>query len=527
MNYDYTIRGWLSSINKSYVNNGSSTANYFGEDIFYDYGFTTTYLNGNISGVKWKSAGDNIARAYGYSYGPENRLTKADYSQKNSPGADWTNNKLDFSVSGLKYDAGGNILAMKQTGVNVNTITTIDSLKYTYNANTNQLKKIADGISDPTNWGDFKDTTSTGDDYDYDVNGNMVRDNNKHIHSSGGGNGISYNFLDKPTSINVNGKGTIGYTYDAGGALLQKVITDTKLNTETVITYIGSFVYQKVLPSSGNINSVPDTLQYVLHEEGRIRWSYNGANPSGHFVYDYFLKDHLGNIRSVITDEQDTSFYPPASLETATIANEKNYYTGLDDGVVNKSTVSGYPSNDSYTSPNDYIQQLRGDGVKVGAGILLKVMAGDTISVHASSWYNDGGSTPGTPVTPLGNIVSSILGSLPGVSGGKFADGSVANSMINPSVNSFLNERNATENTSHPRSWLNIIVLDEQLKPVITGDGNNSYFEQVGSSGGSSVQQYNPQRPITKNGYVYIYVSNELRSNQRDNKKINMHELNS
>ncbi|MBS1746924.1 MAG: hypothetical protein JST21_12205, partial [Bacteroidetes bacterium] len=69
--------------------------------------------------------------------------------------------------------------------------------------------------------------------------------------------------------------------------------------------------------------------------------------------------------------------------------------------------------------------------------------------------------------------------------------------------------------------------LDEQLKPVITNDGNNSYFEQVGSSGGSSVQQYNPQRPITKNGYVYIYVSNELRSNQRDNKKINMHELNS
>jgi hypothetical protein len=303
-------------------------------------------------------------------------------------------------------------------------------------------------------------------------------------------------------------------------------ITDTKLNTETVITYINGFVYQKILPSSTNASTVPDTLQYVLHEEGRIRWSYNGANPSGHFVYDYFLKDHLGNIRSVITDEQDTSFYPPASLETATIANEKNYYTGLDNGVVARSSISGYPSNDYYTNPNDEVQQLRGDGVKIGAGILLKVMAGDTINVHASSWYNDGGSTPGTPVTPLGNIVSSILSSLPAISGGKFADGSVANSMINPSVNSFLNERNATENSAHPRSWLNIIVLDEQLKPVITGDGNNSYFEQVGSSGGSSVQQYNPQRLITKSGYVYIYVSNELRSNQRDNKKINMHELN-
>ncbi|MBS1747311.1 MAG: hypothetical protein JST21_14175, partial [Bacteroidetes bacterium] len=89
---------------------------------------------------------------------------------------------------------------------------------------------------------------------------------------------------------------------------------------------------------------------------------------------------------------------------------------------------------------------------------------------------------------------------MPIASGDKFVSGQVSNSMINPSVNNFLNQRNATENTSHPRSWLNIIVLDEQLKPVITNDGNNSYFEQVGSSGGSSVQQYNPQRPITKNG---------------------------
>jgi hypothetical protein len=86
---------------------------------------------------------------------------------------------------------------------------------------------------------------------------------------------------------------------------------------------------------------------------------------------------------------------------------------------------------------------------------------------------------------------------------------------MNPSVTSFLATRDATGNTARPDSWLNIIVLDEQMNPVMTNDGNNSYFAQVGGSGTSSVVQYNPSRPITKNGYVYIYVSNELRSNQR------------
>ena len=70
-------------------------------------------------------------------------------------------------------------------------------------------------------------------------------------------------------------------------------------------------------------------------------------------VYDYFLKDHLGNIRSTITDDQRVDGYVDASLETATLNNEKLYYDNLDEGRINKSLVSGYPS-DTYTNPNGY-----------------------------------------------------------------------------------------------------------------------------------------------------------------------------
>ena len=68
--------------------------------------------------------------------------------------------------------------------------------------------------------------------------------------------------------------------------------------------------------------------------------------------YDYFIKDHLGNVRMVLTEQQQTDAYPVASLETARLAIEKLYYAGLDTGRVNKSTVSGYPT-DTYTNPND------------------------------------------------------------------------------------------------------------------------------------------------------------------------------
>lgn len=33
------------------------------------------------------------------------------------------------------------------------------------------------------------------------------------------------------------------------------------------------------------------------------------------FAGDFFLKDHLGNIRMVLTDEQQVNYYPTATLD--------------------------------------------------------------------------------------------------------------------------------------------------------------------------------------------------------------------
>ena len=90
----------------------------------------------------------------------------------------------------------------------------------------------------------------------------------------------------------VTGKGTISYTYDATGNKLQKTTVDNTVSpTKTTTTsYIAGAVYEN------------DELQFLHQEEGRIRRS----TTSGNFVFDYYLKDHLGNVRMTLTDDNTT-----------------------------------------------------------------------------------------------------------------------------------------------------------------------------------------------------------------------------
>ena len=112
-----------------------------------------------------------------------NRLTKADFTQYTSSA--WnTNAGLDFSVSNLTFDANGNILTMDQKGWKLSGSALIDQLSYTYQSNSNKLQQVADNVNDNNSkLGDFKydATTKTSTDYTYDVNGNLVADNNKKI----------------------------------------------------------------------------------------------------------------------------------------------------------------------------------------------------------------------------------------------------------------------------------------------------------------------------------------------------------
>ncbi len=72
-------------------------------------------------------------------------------------------------------------------------------------------------------------------------------------------------------------------------------------------------------------------------EKGRIRAVYAIAQmPSlpTNFVYDYFLKDHLGNVRMELVEEQQIHHYPITTLVSYALIQEQKYYTIADSEMV-------------------------------------------------------------------------------------------------------------------------------------------------------------------------------------------------
>jgi RHS repeat-associated protein len=503
--YTYNIRGWLLSINKAYVEGGSNSDQYFGEEFGYDknagLGSFTAQYNGNLSGVIWKGEGDQTKRKYDFTYDAINRLTGASFSQyvsgSGSSAVFDRSAGIDYSSS-QSYDPNGNILTLLQKGWKLGGSQAIDSLTYAYQTGSNKLARVTDGVTDTSlRMGDFRNGTNTGDDYAYDGNGNLIADSNKHISN------ISYNYLNLPSVISVSGKGSIAYTYDAMGNKINKITVDSTLTTPVTTTtlYLANCVYQN------------DSLIYVNQEDGRMRISSNLGGPLPIGIFDYYIKDQVGNARMVVTEETQTDAYPDCSLEAAKRSLENLYYDIPTGTQVYRTTVPGYP-NDGYTSPNDSIQLLSGGtgGNKVGSSIVIKVMAGDSVNLRATSWYRKNGATPGSPTSsPLSSLVNILATGITGADPSHFSPVPLQQpGVLDPGVSSFLSGVTSNYNTdsTKPKAYLNWILFDEQFHPVITNDGKNSGFDRVGVD--TILKTHNLVGiPLTKSGYLYVYVSNE------------------
>jgi RHS repeat-associated protein len=557
LDYKYNIRGWMQGINRGYANPnyGTESTNqanrWFGMELLYDYGFAKNQYNGNISGIRWKSTGDDEQRAYGFDYDNVNRLLKADFNQYSSSA--WnTTAGIDFSLSNMTYDANGNILTMTQKGLKLNTSAIIDQLTYTYTLNTNKLIKVTDNPAVPADngkLGDFKDgSNGTGNDYTHDVNGNMTLDHNKAISS------ITYNYLNLPLVITTS-KGTVTYTYDATGNKQKKVTNETgatvvyngtsytAVTITTTIMYIGGAVYETKTYSNAALSALQytDRLQFIGHEEGRIRYKYQTSS----FEYDYMIKDHLGNVRMVLTEEQQQDQYPAATLEgtysaappdAASMINyEKKFYTINNTYVVNSSTMPGWsagidyqnnngnpPPNSSYpggttptaTATSAKVYKLNATTNKTGLGMVLKVMAGDKIDIHGKSYYqsattyNNANST----LLSLADVIGAFIGS-PDNAGfiGKGITSPTMQTINTGLVPTTFFRGNDNTSSSVPKAYINYLFFDDQFK--YAGGG----FSRAGTSGTVKNHWFTDavlqNIAVPKNGYLYVYVSNESNDN--------------
>lgn len=499
VNNEYNIKGWLSAINKDYVAGINTEVNHFGEKISYNTGFSIPQYNGNISGITWKGFNTPIARAYGYGYDAVNRITSGDFRQQNDGSTNYTNDKVDFTVSGLTYDENGNILTMNQNGLKAGQPSAVDQLHYKITDNSNKLQYVWDGISDPTSTlGDFHEPAANKTanqnsgtaDYGFDGNGNLVTDQNKAISAT------TYNHLNLPQLVTITGKGTIQFVYDAAGAKLRKIVTDNTVNPSQVITtdYLAGTVYQN------------DTLQFISHEEGRIRFLLKtGQAPQ--YVFDYFLKDHLGDVREVLTTKSDTAVYA-ATMETGNSAVENALFSNIDN--TRTALPTGYPA-DNTTNPNAYTAKLNAQsGQKTGPSLVLRVMAGDVITIGTKAYYTNTGTT--TRYATAADMITSLLQAF--ASGGQADGAHVATGASSPmtvttmtsSVFDQIKQTPGSEdNTNKPKAYLNFVLFDDQFNMVPANSGNR----QVQASPGTLQTLTVSPMTVKSTGFIYIYLSNE------------------
>jgi RHS repeat-associated protein len=185
----------------------------------------------------------------------------------------------------ITYNAMGNIKSMSRDG----------GAAGSYNYVGNQLTNITTG------------PLATATSYMYDANGNATTDGRTGVT-------LTYNYLNLPATVNKPGALAMIYTWDALGNKLRK-----QSNVEATSDYVDGIQY-----SGGAID-------FIMTAEGRARR--NGTT----YVYEYDLKDHLGNSRYTFNKHpslgnvqslQVNNYYPFGIQKLASGGIQRYLYNG-------------------------------------------------------------------------------------------------------------------------------------------------------------------------------------------------------
>ena len=309
--FSYNVRGWWSKssafqkLPDLQINNPSLSANYT-HNLNY-----TNQFNGNISDVEWIGGGQK------YTYDGANRLVSAVGT-----------GNIKFAEDGITYDGNGNILTLNRKDANG---LLIDKLEYIYKGGSamnpagesNQIYQVKDN-------GGTVDGYPSGisqNEYKYDGNGNLVEEKDRKKET------ITYNLLNLVSSVRINGA-TQQYDYAADGSKLAfRQGTGSKK-----VSYLGEAEYANL--DEGGIRRINTEEGHILPREGWIA----GVSTDSKYVYYYSVKDHLGNVRLVIDDDNN-----------ANVWQKINYHGfGLDALTEFPSGIVGATKNDHLYNDKEY-----------------------------------------------------------------------------------------------------------------------------------------------------------------------------
>ena len=481
VDYRYTIRGQLASINNAQLTSDNGTSNdetndYFGLEMLYNQveagvnTVATAKYDGNISAVKWKSIGGGSGpqdqKSYDYAYDKIGQMKGSTFQMHDSLSWSREGNTLNEQ---FKYDHNGNIAKLSRRQnlrgialVNNKPVVTstpqvIDSLDYTYT--TDKLTKVEDIVNKAAG---FTNGAATNDEYVYDENGNVVKDKNKGIDS------IIYNVIGKPAIINFADGRKIEYFYDASGAKLTMKTYAAGSATPQVIDYVNGFVYENA------------ALRFFGSPEGRV--VKNGSS----YEYQYALSDQQGNTRIVFSSVTPAEQTPSENFETTSNAG------GFDNppGGGERNTMPIF----NHTPGGTHSYLLNGGyNSQVGLGKDYEVFPGDYVKIEAWGKYESGS----TPVSTMGFATAllsafSLSAPAPGETGtaswglnnwGGFVDG-------------------GSESSSGVAAYVTIVVYDKNYNIL------KILSDQISSTATSQHDYMMKDYTIKEHGFVYMYISN-------------------
>ncbi len=280
-------------------------------------------------------------------------------------------------------------------------------------------------------------------------------------------------------------------------------------------------------------------LQYVLHEEGRLkiitpvidlRRQLNagtaGINwPGGkQGVFEYFIKDHLSNTRVVLTEEVQKEFYHATMEQSAAKGEEPLFGKVNADGSIpadNELKATRYVNGGGTATPwpnntTDFVRLSAAQNKTMGPGMILRVMAGDLINAQAKYFYYQNNPTGGSN-NPVADVLQSLVGAIggAGISGvAKVNSTQIQNALNLPGAfSTFIQtEQPGSGNTDAPKAYLNIIFLDEQFTFIERDPATpdvGTHHTRVSSANDANASFAPMQQKAPVNGYVFVYLSNQ------------------
>ena len=274
------------------------------------YSQTYTFTNGgNIERTDWYCDYVDFRHTYAYTYDKLDRLVSAKHTANDDIASQFVDyQEYDgepiYDVS-YEYDKHGNITRLQRLGyTGEHLVRSLDDLTYRYDGNRLMAVEAADNDQYVST---FEDEVHEAEECSYDLNGNLVKDNNRNLQN------IDYNYLNLPQQIYYGkqdaGK-VISYTYATDGTKLKSLYAT---GTNDILSPIGTLdsnmdndiVYSDSVVYCDNSLYVKGRLDRILLPDGYIQGTYQTIRGRlvAFYKYYYLMKDHQGSARINISEE--------------------------------------------------------------------------------------------------------------------------------------------------------------------------------------------------------------------------------